>query len=54
MTGTSRDGTPHQMKGVIVFGVRDDVAHSARFYLEPVDAAVSTVDDAVRDQVVRQ
>ena len=52
MTGTRRDGTPHHMCGVIVFGVRDDVARWARFYLEPVDTAASTVDDAVRDQVV--
>ena len=52
MTGTRRDATPHHMCGVIVFGVRDDVARWARFYLEPVDTAASTVDDAVRDQVV--
>ena len=52
MTGTRRDGTPHHMCGVIVFGVRDDVARWARFYLEPVDTAASTVDDAVREQVV--
>ena len=52
MTGTRRDATPHNMCGVIVFGVRDDVARWARFYLEPVDTAASTVDDAVRDQVV--
>ena len=54
MTGTRRDGTPHHMRGVIVFGVRDDVARSARFYLEPVDTADMTVDDAVREQVVRR
>ena len=54
MTGTRRDATPHHMRGVIVFGVRDDVARWARFYLEPVDAAASTVDDAVREQVVRR
>jgi ketosteroid isomerase-like protein len=53
MTGTRRDGTAHHMRGVILFGVRDDVAHWARFYLEPVDDDVATVDDAVRDQVVR-
>ena len=49
MTGTRRDGTPHLMRGVIVFGVDDGVARWARFYLEPV------VDDAdtVRQQVVR-
>jgi ketosteroid isomerase-like protein len=53
MTGTRRDGTAHQMRGVILFVVRDDVICSARFYLEPVDEDVATVDDAVREQVVR-
>ncbi len=53
MTGTRRDGTAHHMRGVIVFGVRDGLASWAHFYLEPVDAIASTVDDAVRDQVVR-
>ena len=42
----------HQMRGVIVFGVRDGVARWARFYLEPVDEDAGTVDDAVREQVV--
>jgi ketosteroid isomerase-like protein len=53
MTGTRRDGTSHHMRGVIVFRVRDGVAASARFYLEPVDEDASTVDDAVRAQVIR-
>jgi len=53
MTGTRRDGTAHCMRGVILFGVRDGLASWARFYLEPVDEAATTVDDAVRDQVVR-
>ncbi|MEO8687811.1 MAG: nuclear transport factor 2 family protein [Solirubrobacteraceae bacterium] len=53
MTGTRRDGTAHQMRGVIVFGVRDSVAQWARFYLEPVDSGTGTVDDAVREQVAR-
>lgn len=53
MTGTRRDGTAHQMRGVIVFGVRDSVAQWARFYLEPVDSGTGTVDDAVRQQVGR-
>jgi ketosteroid isomerase-like protein len=53
MTGTRRDGTGHHMRGVVVFGVGDGVAHWARFYLEPVDDGVGTVDDAVREQVVR-
>lgn len=54
MRGTRRDGTSHQMRGVVLFGVRDGVAQWARFYLEPVDAGTATVDDAVREQVVRR
>jgi ketosteroid isomerase-like protein len=53
MTGTRRDGTAHCMRGVILFGVRDGIAQWARFYLEPLDEAATTVDDAVRDQVGR-
>jgi ketosteroid isomerase-like protein len=37
MRGTSRDGQPHLMRGVIIFGVAGDQAAWARFYLEPVD-----------------
>jgi ketosteroid isomerase-like protein len=54
MTGTRRDGSPHCMRGVILFGVRDGVAHWARFYLEPLDEGATTVDAAVREQVVRK
>jgi ketosteroid isomerase-like protein len=53
MTGTRKDGTAHHMRGVILFGVHDEQASWARFYLEPVDADTGTVDDAVREQVVR-
>jgi ketosteroid isomerase-like protein len=53
MNGTRRDGTAHHMRGVILFGVRDGLAQWARFYLEPVEDETGTVDDAVRDQVVR-
>lgn len=51
MSGTRRDGTPHLMRGIIVFGLHEGRAASARFYLEPVDEASTTVDDAVRTQV---
>ncbi|MEP7054809.1 MAG: nuclear transport factor 2 family protein [Actinomycetota bacterium] len=51
MSGTRLDGTPHLMRGVIIFGLRDGRASSARFYLEPVDAAATTVDEAVSHQV---
>jgi ketosteroid isomerase-like protein len=45
--GTRVDGVPHLMRGVIVFGVRDDQAEWARFYLEPVEAGVDGVDAAI-------
>ena len=52
MRGTRPDGSPHLMRGVIIFGVRDGRADWARFYLEPVeDSGAPTVDDAVRLQV---
>lgn len=52
MVGTRRDGSVHHMRGVIIFGVHDDVATWARFYLEPVDPSDDSVDDAVRRQVI--
>jgi ketosteroid isomerase-like protein len=54
MTGTRRDGSAHLMRGVVIFGVSDALARWGRFYLEPVDLGVDTVDDAVREQVVRR
>jgi hypothetical protein len=54
MRGTRRDGTAHLMRGCIVFGVVDAAIRWARFYLEPVDENGTTVDQAVREQVVRQ
>ena len=53
MAGTRRDGSAHLMRGVILLGITSGLAQWARFYLEPVDAGPGTVDDAVRDQVVR-
>ncbi len=53
MTGTRKDGSAHHMRGAIVFGVHDGVAHWARFYLEPVDDLAGTVGDAVHEQVAR-
>src|SRR5713226_2982608 len=54
MRGTRRDGRSHWTRGVIVFGVSGDAIHWARFYVEPVDESDKTVDDAIREQVVRQ
>lgn len=45
--GTRSDGTPHLMRGVVIFTVRDGKFSRASFYLEPV------VDDSERvDQVI--
>lgn len=49
--GTRRDGSPHLMRGVAIFGVRDSTAAWARFYLEPVDEDGVGVDAAVRRHV---
>ncbi len=53
MTGTRRDDSAHCTRGTVIFGVDRGVAQWARFYLEPVDLRAGTVDDAVREQVVR-
>jgi len=47
MRGTRRDGEPHAMRGVIIFGVHDERATWARFYLEPLDSGAANVDAAV-------
>ncbi|MGO4689991.1 nuclear transport factor 2 family protein [Glaciibacter sp. 2TAF33] len=49
MTGTRRDGHRHLMRGVLIFGILDDLIRSARFYLEPVDPGELTPDQAVAE-----
>jgi len=51
MAGTRRDGAAHEMRGVIIFAVAGGLLCSARFYLEPVEHASGTVEDAVRAAV---
>ena len=48
MRGTRRDGGRHLMRGVIVFGVREQRIARARFYLEPVDDSGTDVAAAVQ------
>lgn len=45
--GTRPDGTPHLMRGVIIFGVDDGLASWARFYLEPVEQAGGSNDEFI-------
>jgi ketosteroid isomerase-like protein len=51
--GTRRDGSAHLMRGVVIFGVRDDKATWSRFYMEPVQEGGGGVHEAIRDQVER-
>lgn len=46
-TGTHPDGTPLDMAGVIVFGVREDRIRWGRLYVEPVATTEETIDAAV-------
>jgi ketosteroid isomerase-like protein len=51
MRCTRRDGAQHVMRGVIIFGVRDERAAWARFFLEPVDPGDDDATAAVRQIV---
>jgi ketosteroid isomerase-like protein len=51
MRGTRRDGSPHLMRGVIIFQVRDGEFSSARFYVEPVEQGNIGIDDVIRQTV---
>lgn len=51
MRGTRRDGSPHLMRGVIIFRVRDGEFSSARFYVEPVEEQSGGVDEMIRQTV---
>ena len=52
MRGTRQDGSPHLMRGVVIFGVDRGEATWARFYLEPVQEGGGDVDEAVRRALV--
>lgn len=47
MTGTRRDGAPHLMRGVFIFGVRDSLIQWGRMFLESVDRDGANMDAAV-------
>jgi len=54
MAGTRGDGSPHLMRGVIIFRVGADRITHARFYLEPVDAGEGGVNAAVTEALGQQ
>lgn len=47
-SGTRQDGSAVDMAGVIIAGVRDDRIEWGRLYVEPVEAAQETIDEAVQ------
>ena len=49
--GTRQDGSAHLMRGVIIFGLADELLSWARFYLEPVQDGGGNVDAALLRQV---
>jgi hypothetical protein len=53
MRGTRRDGSPHLMRGVMVFETDGEVARRCRFFVEPVDPSTEGVDVAVARHVGR-
>jgi ketosteroid isomerase-like protein len=53
MRGTRRDGSPHLMRGVSIFGIGDSELTSVRFYLEPVEEGGIDVAGAVEKAVGR-
>jgi hypothetical protein len=46
--GTREDGTPLDIRGVTIFGIRDDRIVWGRLYLENVEAAGQGIGQAVR------
>jgi ketosteroid isomerase-like protein len=46
-SGTRRDGTPHLLRGVVIFTVAGMAVRSARFFLEPVDYSSGGIDAAI-------
>jgi ketosteroid isomerase-like protein len=51
-SGTRIDGGRHLMRGVTIFGVRQDQLASVRFYVEPVQSDGVAIGDSVRANLV--
>ncbi len=47
--GTGRDGTPLDMRGVTLFGVRDERIAWGRLYMEETEAAGADIDATMRN-----
>lgn len=51
MRGTRPDGAPHLMRGVIIFGVENDLIVRARFYLEVAEEDRLDINEALNQQL---
>ena len=47
-TGTKKDGTPLEERGVLILGIRDDRIAWGRLYVDDVDVEGAGIDDVVR------
>lgn len=47
-SGTQADGRPFAMRGVTIFGVRDDLIVWGRLYMEPVQATGAGIDAQIQ------
>lgn len=54
LDGTRADGTPHHMRGVMIFDVVGRQASAVRFYLEPLDDGAMAINAAVRQAVGKE
>lgn len=48
--GTRPGGSPHVMRGVVIFTIADDLISGAHFYLEPLDESDEGVGAVIRQQ----
>lgn len=49
--GTNADGSAVLLRGVTIFGVKEDRLHWGRLYMEPIEVAGSGIDAAVQRTV---
>lgn len=47
LSGSRRDGSSHEMAGVVVFQVAEGLITSSRFYLESVERRSGDINDAI-------
>jgi ketosteroid isomerase-like protein len=52
-SGTRLDGSPHLLRGVVIFTVARSVVSHARFYLEPVEHSSGGIDAAIANTIGR-